>query len=260
MGRKTRGFAAAALVAAAFVWPMAVPTPAWSADNAVDPAAVAKLKQMTDFLDGLKQFSVHTQNTVEDLHPSGHRVDHDLSADVLVKRPNKLRADRTGEAMHQNFYYDGKTLTLYDPEKKAYQSDAAPATVEETITFARETVGVLLPAADLLYRNVHPMLMQDVTLATVLGKATVNGVKCEHLLFSRPGADFQVWVAEGKQPWPIKYVVTETDTRARLSIATVFDHWNASPAVDDQRFTFVPPKGAVASKMSRLASDGSGGQ
>ena len=67
------------------------------------------------------------------------------------------------------------------------------------IDFARETVGILLPAADLLYRNAFPLLMQDVNLAGVVGKAVIGGVKCDHLLFSRPGVDFQVWVAEGKK-------------------------------------------------------------
>ena len=61
---------------------------------AVDPAAVEKLKRMTEFLDGLKQFSLQTQNVIEELHGSGHRVDKDLVANVTVKRPNKLRAVR----------------------------------------------------------------------------------------------------------------------------------------------------------------------
>ena len=64
---------------------------------------------MTDYLGGLKQFSVHTQNTLEDLLVSGHRVDYDFSASVTVKRPNKLRAARLGDLMDQRFFYDGKT-------------------------------------------------------------------------------------------------------------------------------------------------------
>ena len=42
---------------------------------AVDPAAVQKLKRMTQFLDGVQQFSVQTQNVIEELHVSGHRVE-----------------------------------------------------------------------------------------------------------------------------------------------------------------------------------------
>jgi hypothetical protein len=244
----------------ALVLPMAVSTDTWAAEKTVDPAAMAKLKQMTDFLDGLKQFSVRTQNTIEDLHASGHRVDYDLTANVIIKRPNKLRADRSGETMHQSFYYDGKTLTLYDPVKKAYETDKAPATLEDMITYARETVGILLPAADLLYRNAYPLLMQDVALAIVVGKSVVGGVRCDHLLFSRPGADFQVWVAEGKQPWPVRYLVTETDNPARLSITTEFSHWNATPAVDDAKFRFVAPKGTKATTFARPGAGGATGR
>ena len=46
----------------------------------MDPAATQILKRMTDYLGGLKQFSVHTQNTLEDMLDSGHRVDFDVSA------------------------------------------------------------------------------------------------------------------------------------------------------------------------------------
>ena len=95
-----------------------VSTEARAQTPAVDPAAVQILKRMTDFLDGLQQFSVNTQNILEELHVSGHRVDYDLSASVTVKRPNKLRAVRTGELTNQRFFYDGKTLTLYNPIRK----------------------------------------------------------------------------------------------------------------------------------------------
>src|SRR5262245_47128193 len=223
---------------------------------AVDPVAAQKLKQMTEFLDGLQQFSVHAQSMLEELHVTGHRVDKDLAVNVTVKRPNKMRAARAGGLVDQRFFYDGKTLTLYNPAAKVYATEAAPDTIERMIDFARETVGVLLPAADLLYRNVFPLLMQDVTLAAVVGKTVVGGVKCDHLLFSRPGVDFQVWIAEGKRPFPRRYVVTETDTPARLSISTALSDWKADAAVDDAQFNFVPPKGT--SKIPFLPREATG--
>jgi hypothetical protein len=53
---------------------------------AVDPAATRILQRMTDYLSSLKQFSVHTQNTLEDLLASGHRVDFDVSACCTMRR------------------------------------------------------------------------------------------------------------------------------------------------------------------------------
>jgi hypothetical protein len=106
-----------------------------------------------------------------------------------------------------------------------------------------ESLGFLVPVSDLLYPDAFPLLMQDVTYAVVLGKTFIGGVKCDHLLFSRPGVNFQVWVADGNRPLPYKYVVTDTGTPARLSITTVMSDWNVAPAVTNARFTFVPPKG-----------------
>jgi len=145
---------------------------------------------------------------------------------------------------------------LYNPSAKVYATKPAPDTIEKMIDFARETVGILLPSADLLYRNAFPLLMQDVTLAVVVGKTAVGGVKYDHLLFSRPGVDFQVWIAEGKKPWPARYIVTETGTPALLSITTVLRDWNLAPAVDDARFNFVPPKGAQAISFMPLETAG----
>jgi len=209
----------------------------------VDPAATRTLKRMTDYLGGLQKFSVHTKNTLEDELESGHRIDLDVSASVLVSRPNELFAERKGDLIDQMFYYNGKTLTLYNPSDKVYATESAPGTIEETLDFARESLGLVVPVADLVYRNAFPLLMQDVNLAVVVGKAVIGGVKCDHLLFSRPGVDFQVWVADSGNPLPYKYVVTDTGTPARLSISTVMSDWNVTPAATDSRFTFVPPPG-----------------
>jgi len=223
---------------------------------AVDPAAVEILKRMTTFLDGLQQFSVNTHSIIEEMHASKHRVDYDVSASVTIKRPNKLRAVRTGELMGESFFYDGKTLTVYKPSEKAYATEKGLDTIETMITFARETAGALLPSADLLYRNAFPLLMQDVTLAVVVGKPVINGVKYDHLLFSRPDVDFQIWIAQGKRPLPARYTVTETGTPALLSISTVLRDWNIAPAVDDAQFKFVPPKGAKAISFTQLEKTG----
>jgi hypothetical protein len=256
MNQWKRRTATAWFVFGVLAWCAIVPSGASAQNSAVDPAAVQILKRMTDFMDGLQKFSVKTQNTIEDEYGPGHRVDRDLVASVTVKRPNKLIAVRSGELMNQRFFYDGKTLTLYNPSVKVYGSKPAPATIEKMIDFARETVGILLPAADLLYRNAFPLLMQDVNLAAVVGKAVIGGVRCDHLLFSRPGVDFQVWVAEGQRPWPLKYVVTETPSM--LAITTVLSDWNLNPAADDARFNFVPPKGVQAISFMPFETVGSG--
>jgi hypothetical protein len=235
----------AMLSALALIFLMAtVPFEARAQSSAVDPAATKILLRMADYLGKLQKFSVHTQNTLEDELESGHRVDFEVSATVAVSRPNRLHAVRKGDLIDQSFFYDGQSLTLYNAAEKVYATESAPGTLEEMFEFARESLGLIVPVADLVYRYAYPLLMQDVDLAVVVGKSVIGGVTCDHLLFSRPGVDFQVWVAESGPPLPYKYTITDTGSCARLSISTVMSDWEVKPSLDNARFTFVPPKGA----------------
>lgn len=226
----------------------------------IDPQAEKILKRMTDYLGSLKKFSVSTQVTLEDLLASGHRMDSDVSTNVVISRPNKLRAERKGDVIEQVFYYDGKVLTLYNAADKFYATEVAPGTIEELLHFASDSLGLMIPAADLVYRDAFQLLMRDVTFAAVIGKTFIGGVKCDHLLFSRPGVDFQVWVAEGARSLPYKYVVTDTASAARISVSTVMSNWNVAPAVTDGQFKFVPTQGAKPITFLRQDSTGIAGR
>ena len=238
--------AAALLVTATTAVTLVAPAIVRAEATGVDPAAVQLLKQMTDYLGSLQQFSVHTDNTLEDLLDSGQRIDTDVSASVTISRPDRLRAERRGELVSQIFYYDGKTLTLYDPSTNVYATRPAPDTIDGTLDFARESLGLHVPEADLVYRDTYALLMHGVTSAIVIGKTVIDGAVCNHLAFSRPDVDFQVWVMDGDKPLPCKYVVTDTSTPALLSISTVMSEWNIAPTVPDNNFSFVPPEGAKA--------------
>ena len=168
---------------------------------AVDPAAVQKLAaHEPSSSTALQQLQRATRRARWRICTSPGTASTSTSRPTsTVARPDKLRAARAGGVMDQRLYYDGKTLTLYNPADKVYATEPAPPTVEKTIDFARETIGILLPAADLIYRGAYPLLLQDLKLAAVVGKVVIGGVPCEHLLFSRPGVDFQIWIAEGSR-------------------------------------------------------------
>jgi hypothetical protein len=221
-------------------------TSSMAQDSAIDPAAVDILKNMTDFLSSQETFSVHTENTIEEQLENGQRIDLGMSASILIQRPNKLRAERVGEAEHQAFYYDGRQLTMYTETDSGiyYASEPAPGTLEELVDYAREDLGIALPVSDFVYRNVQEILMQGVETAMVLGEATVGDMTCNHLAFRRPDIDFQVWVAASGPPLPCKYVVTDTSFSAPISTVSVLSDWNFSPVTFDSHFRYMPASGA----------------
>jgi len=112
------------------------------------------------------------------------------------------------------------------------------------LDYARDFLGLIVPIADLVYGNSFELLTEDLDFAVILDKTVIGGTTCDHLLFSRPGVDFQVWVADGPKTLPCKYVVTDTANPGRVSITTVLSDWSYKSAKGRSVFTFVPPKGA----------------
>lgn len=221
----------------------------------IDPRAVALLKASTEFIAAQKRFSVDTRSSLEVVLDSGQKLQFDHSVRATVQRPNKLRVERLGDLVDQVFYYDGKSLTLYNPGPKFYATVAAPGTLEEMLDFAREKLDIVAPAGDFVYRNAFDILMTDVTDGFVVGKAAVEGVRCVHLAFRAPHVDWQIWIEEGKRPLPRKIVITSRDVMNAPQFSTVMTKWNLAPKISQRMFVFKAPKDARPIEFLLLGGD-----
>ena len=119
----------------------------------IAPEAQRILKASTDFLASQQRFSADTRIRLEMVLKSGQKIEFNHTARQSVQRPNKLRAERTGDLVEQLFVYDGKSLTLYDPQHKVYAQVAAPDTLEGMLDFARTKLDIVAPAGDMIYKN-----------------------------------------------------------------------------------------------------------
>lgn len=234
-----RGVVALLAVSAALVAPFALAQPA-----GIDPAATALLKTATDFVASQKKFTVSTRNSLEVVLESGQKIQFEHTARQSMRRPDRLRAERTGDLVQQAFYYDGKSLTMSNPATKYYAAIDAPPTVEEMLDFARTRLDIVAPASDLVYRNAYDILMTDVTQGFVVGKGMVEGVRCDHLAFRAPHVDWQIWIEDGKTPLPRKLVITTRDMPNAPQFSVVVTKWDLNPAFGPKTFVFTPPPGA----------------
>jgi hypothetical protein len=237
-------FAAIFTRAATIVALVTVSLAAQAQPAGIAPEAQRLLKASTDFLASQKQFSVDTRNTLEVVLKSGQKVEFNHTARLSAQRPNKLRAERSGDLVDQVFVYDGKSLTLHNPKDKAYAQVAAPDTLEGMLDFARTKLDIVAPAGDLIYPNAYGILMDGVTDGFVVGNAVIEGVLCDHLAFRAPHVDLQVWVERGAQPLPRKLVITTRDLPNAPQFAVTVTKWNLKPAFGARTFSFTPPAGA----------------
>jgi hypothetical protein len=255
--RNGYGLAGQRLAALAILLTLVLPPAVSGQPAGIDSKAEKLLRASTDFLAGLKRFSIDTGSTLEVVLVSGQKIQFDNATRVSVQRPNKLRAERTGDLVDQVFYYDGQSLTLHNPSDNYYATLPAPGTLEEMLDFAREKLDIVAPAGDLIYKNAYEILMQDVTSGFVVGKGVVDGVRCDHLAFRAPHVDWQIWIEEGARPLPRKLVITTRDVVNAPQFSVATSNWNLEPKLSDEMFGFTPPKCPQKVEFLLLGSDGS---
>jgi hypothetical protein len=217
---------------------------AWAQPAGIDPQAQKLLKASTDFLAAQQKLSAETRNTLEVVLKTGQKIEFNHSARLSAQRPDKLRAERTGDLVDQVFIYDGKTLVLLNPQANAFAQVPAPDTLEGMLDFARSKLDIVAPAGDLLFKNAYDILMDGVTDGFVVGKAVIEGVRCDHLAFRAPHVDLQIWIQEGNQPLPRRFVITTRDLPNAPQFAVTISKWNLQPTFDNQTFRFTAPAGA----------------
>jgi len=232
-------------------WPTASP----AQPGGIEPQAEKILRRMSDYLAGQKQFTVKTEVTLEAVLASGQRLQFDAPASVTVSRPNRMRADRKGDLTNQEFFYDGKSLTLYNPKENLYASAPAPATLDAMLDYAREKLDVIAPGAELLYNNAAERMLKESSSGFVVGQSSVAGVKCMHLAFRGAEVDWQVWVQDGARPLPCKFIITSTKTSGTPQFTVWMRSWDLAPNLSDRSFTFAPAKGAKKIEFLMLTSE-----
>ena len=221
----------------------------------MEPQAEKLLQRMSDYVAGRQQFTVKAESSLEVVLTSGQKLQYDSPATLTVSRPNKLRAHRKGDIVDQEFFYDGKTLTLYNPKENLYATTAAPPTLEEMLDFAREKLDVVAPAADFVYKNAAEKLLKEASSGSVVGPSVVAGVKSTHLAFRGAEVDWQIWIEDGDKPLPRKFILTSKKVTGEPQFTVLVRSWDLAPKLTDKEFTFVPPKGAKKIEFLQLTAE-----
>ena len=203
------------------------------------------LREMSDYLAVIPHFTVHVEASQEVLSDQGQKLMFDRQANIAVQRPDRFVAQRKGEFRDQVMYYDGAQLTLHDRTVNFFATVTALPTIDETLNFATETLGLSAPGGDLIYSDVYGGLMQGVTSGQVVGQTVVAGVPCYHLAFRGAEVDWQIWIEVGEKPFPRKYVITSKWLAAAPQYAVRLTQWDTETALSDDQFRFQKPEGAV---------------
>jgi hypothetical protein len=211
----------------------------------VDAKADALLQKMSRTLASTKRFEVDVSHTMEAVTKKGQKLQFAAQSSVAVERPAKLKTDRLGPLADTQFVYDGKEITVYGKKAKLYAQTPAPKTLDKTIDFARDKFDLDAPGADLLYSDPYKILMEDAVSGKYLGLEPIGDRMCHHLAYRGHDTDWQIWVQDGPQALPCRFVITSKKVEGQPQFSMTFGHWNTSPQFSADEFTFTPPKDAT---------------
>jgi hypothetical protein len=202
------------------------------------------VRRMCDYLKSLKEFSFKGEVTDDHTFAGGRKLQYAFDMEGYVKRPDKIRLNAQGDLENKQFFYDGKTITIYDTAGKVYASMSTPPTIDAALDKANQEYGLRLILAAIAKTNLYNQITRGVTSEYYAGEGTVFGVKCQHVAFDKGQAIVQLWVEASDKPVLRKVIITYTNVDFSPQWTAYFTQWNVSPQLADNLFVFTPPQGA----------------
>ena len=218
---------------------------AFTAQSARADDAAMILKAMTDYTAAQKSISATFDSDIEVVTPELEKVQFTSSGKLQLARPDKLRVSRTGGYADVQLVYDGKTVSIYGNNAKAYAQADLAGTIDQLVDLIQVKSGAAMPGTDLLLSNAYDELMSNVILAQHIGQGVIDGVECEHLAFRGVDTDWQIWIESGARPVPRKYVITSKTLAGAPQYTLRIKDWKTDPVADADAFVFKPPADAI---------------
>jgi hypothetical protein len=217
--------------------------PANAPPPAVDPKAMDALDAMAAFLRGLHQFEVSADTSTDVVLDNGQNAALLRHALVKVRRPDRMRAEITGNGNVRGLVYDGREFVTFNEKKGDFTRNDAPPTLDALVRELATTWRIEAPLAELFYWDDAKADRSAITSAQALGVERVDTRWCTHYVYQQPGVDWELWIEQGRRPLPCRMVITDT-TQASRPRHEVTYRWNLTPAFSASTFAFRPQAGA----------------
>jgi hypothetical protein len=245
---------AAGLVAATAIGTLSVAVPSARAQD--PPAALigeeanTALARMSKTLMAT-QFSFRSHTLRAYAGPNGELLHVAHTTKAVVRRPDRLLVDATGDDGASKLIYDGKTLVIYGVTQKQYASIPVSGNIEAVLDVAEKRLGVDFPLADLLTDNPQKSVLSGITSGGQVGVATIDGVACRHFFFNQASdLELELWLEDNERSLPRRVFVTYRSLPGHPTFLAELSDWDFSIHPADADFVFQPPAGVAKVELT----------
>ncbi|ACC73644.1 DUF2092 domain-containing protein [Paraburkholderia phymatum] len=214
----------------------------------VEPRAVDVLKAASARLAAAKSMTFTAIVSYENPSRLGPPLVYSTKSEIVMQRPDRLRVITLGDGPRSEFYYDGKTMTAFDPAENLVAVADAPPTLDAALQKAYEIGAIYFPFTDVIVTDPYKDVADGLKVAFYIGQSSVVGDTTTDMVAYVSGDVFvQVWIGtQDKLPRRI-YAVYLNDP-ARLRHVLALSDWVLDPPVPAD--TFMPANTASAAHIA----------
>jgi hypothetical protein len=164
---------------------------------------------------------------------------------IQVKRPNNLRGDLQNSDGDQRFLiFDGKQIIVHNVTENVYARAEIVGSVDEAVKYLVSVLKIQLPLARMFRTNFPSEVDRLTEEIDYVEQNVLTDVPTDHLAARSKDVDFQVWIPQGKEPLPRRFVITYKNFKGKPQFRADFSNWDLSAKAVKGPFSFTPPKNA----------------
>lgn len=208
--------------------------------------ARTRVMEMANFLAAAEKFSVSLHVGYDVVQENGQKIEFEEIRNIAVQRPDLLRIDgQAGDDEHDTMMFDGKNISILNAENKVFAQAPQPGDIDTTVLYFVRHLQMRLPLAPLLMRHFPQELERRMQGIDTVEQTNILGQPALHLAGRTATVDFQVWIAEGEQPLPLRIILSYREVEGHPQFWANFSKWNLQPELDKTTFIFNPPADAT---------------
>jgi len=157
----------------------------------------------------------------------------------------------------RDFYFDGKArqFTVYVPRQNFFATVSAPPTIDAVVDDIYDRFDIVLPLADMFYWARDNASTDGITSAVRVGFAKIGNIDTDQFLYRGADIDWQIWIARGPKPLPMKIVMKARNDPDKPSYSATLE-WNTDTTFAPATFAYRPDAKAAAIQLATATQTG----
>ncbi|MFA0812141.1 DUF2092 domain-containing protein [Microbulbifer epialgicus] len=184
-------------------------------EQPVDPKAMEALDRMGRYLASLRVLMFNARIFTEVVLENTQKLLIGGKVNYMAVPPNQLRVDLTTDSITRQFFHNNDKFTMLAPRDGYFAEMQASQPTAEVLSQAAKDYGLEIPFADLLEWGRNKDVWAGIKEAFLVNSPKVDGKRTQHWAFRSDNLDWEVWIAVGEKPLPVRISTVNTKDPAK---------------------------------------------